>query len=230
MTPGGLPFRRGFTIIELLVGSIIAAIVAAGAAAAVSHVLKARNSGASRAQATARAMASLERISTDIMSATRDSDLLACRVAVSDGGDGVSARDGLLLVARSSRPLRGIDGIPEGDEFEVQYRIGPLVGEGDALWRRCDTALDEIQDGGGIASAIAERVRSLSVLATDGATWFTKWDSDTDGLPHAVRVEVTATDDSGKFSATRRALISLDRVPVPAQESDAVEAAEEGAS
>ena len=215
--------RPGFTLIELLVGSIIGALVAGGAATAVSQVLKVRNTATGRAQATGRATASIERMSADVMSAVRDSDLTFCRLAITDGGDGPAARDTLLVLTRSSKPLRGIDGIPEGDEFEVQYRLGPLVGEGEALWRRCDPSFDEVQDGGGIATAIAETVRAMSVTATDGTQWFTKWDSDTEGMPHGVRIEVTATDDSGKFSATRRALIALDRVPVPPAEEDSTE-------
>lgn len=215
--------RPGFTLIELLVGSIIGALVAGGAASAVSQVLKVRNTATGRAQATSRATASIERMSADILSAIRDSDLTFCRISITDGGDGPAARDSLLILSRSSRPLRGIDGIPEGNEFEVQYRLGPLVGEGEALWRRCDPAFDEVQDGGGVAAAIAEKVRAMSVTATDGTQWFTKWDSDTEGMPHGVRIEVTATDDSGKFTATRRAIVAIDRVPIPPAEDESTD-------
>lgn len=228
---GGARRRGGFTLVELLVGSIIGALVAGGAATAVSHVLKVRNAAAGRAQATNRATASIERMSADVFAAVRDSDLYFARLSITDGGDGPAAHDSLLILSRSSKPLRGIDGIPEGDEFEVQYRIAPLVGEGEALWRRRDAAFDEVQDGGGIAAAISERVRALSVTATDGATWFTKWDSDLDGMPHGVRFEITAEDDSGTFTATRRAFISLDRVPLPpAEESESGEATDDSES
>jgi len=211
--PSGL--RPAFTLIELLVGSIIGALVAGGAAAAVSQLSKVRNVATARGQATSRAAVAIERMTADVTSAIRDSDLYFARLSITDGGDGVAARDTLLLLTSSTKPLRGIDGIPEGNEFEVQYRVAPLAGEGQALWRRADTAFDESQDGGGIASAIVEGVRALSITATDGAAWFPEWDSDLDGLPHGVRIEVTTEDDTGKFTSTRRSFVSLDRVPLP---------------
>ena len=54
-----------------------------------------------------------------------------------------------------------------------------------------------------------------SVEASDGSEWFGAWNSDSDGLPHLVRVTVTARSDDGTGVATFRRVVAVDRVPIP---------------
>jgi len=47
---------------------------------------------------------------------------------------------------------------------------------------------------------VAGGIESVSIEAFDGRSWFAEWDSDRDGLPHAVRVRVVAAHaDGGGF-------------------------------
>ena len=206
---------RGFTLVELVVATAIGVAIAGATAVSMSQMVKARTASASHQQAFARAEAVAARMAIDIANAVRDADLAQCRVLVVSGGDGPGQRDELLVLMRSLRNLR--PQVAEGDEYEAQYRIGPspdAESPGDWFWRRVDQAHDEYQDGGGIASPLAPGAVSLDVIASDGVGWFEAWDSDSSGLPHAIRVTVVADSDDRKTRATVRRVVAIDRVPI----------------
>lgn len=206
--------RRGFTLVELIVGGVVVSIIGAGIIMSVTNMVKAKNKSVARHQAFSRADAAGARIATDVATAVRSSDLSHCKVQVTDGGVGPVQRDGLLVLHRSNRLVRGRDDIPEGGEYEAQYRVD---GQGSTagLWRRADPAFDRALDAGGVAMLLAPGVVSFSVQASDGVSWFDTWDSDSEGFPHAVRVEIRAVSDDLSAEAVVRRVIALDRVPTP---------------
>lgn len=218
---------RGFTLIELLVGVLVTAGICGATTVALSQALKARSNSESRRQAFSRASAAADRLALDLKNTVRDGDLYNCRVVIADGGQGESASDQLLLFTRSLQPTRSVASIPEGDRFEVQYRVQPdtrpatkapargaAPGTG-VLWRRVDPVPDDVPDGGGVAFPLVERVAGVSIEAFDSKGWYPSWDSDRDGLPHAVKVTVWATSEDGSQRAPARRVVALDRVPVP---------------
>lgn len=223
--------RRGFTLIELLVGVLITAGVCGATTIAISQALKAKTNSESRRQAFARANTAAERIASDATNALRDGDLYACRVRITDGGVGDTAADQVLLFTKSLQPTRPLGSQPEGDHYEVQYRLQPdsrvqpggprpatraaFTPAQNVLWRRVDPVPDEVPDGGGVAFPFVERVKGLSIEAFDGRVWYPSWDSDRDGLPHAIRITCWATSEDGTKEAAARRTIALDRVPVP---------------
>jgi type II secretion system protein J len=210
-----IPARRGFTLVELTVAAIISALIAGATAVSIASLSRAKSKAAGREQAFARAELAAGRMALDLQSAVRDSDLRFAHISVRSGREGEWDRDEVLILSRSLRPLRGTDD-PEGGEYEVQYRImdDPRDG-GPALWRRVDAGHDSAIDAGGMASILARGVISLSIEAMDSQEWFETWDSDLNGLPHAVRVMVTARDDEGLSRAVVRRVVALDRVPLP---------------
>jgi prepilin-type N-terminal cleavage/methylation domain-containing protein len=214
--------RRGFTLVELVVAAVIAAIVAGAAVTAVSQMLKLKAKSQARQQAFERADIAAGRMALDLNNLVRHHNLQFARVSVTDSGEGDAARDGLLLLTRSSRPVRNEEDGAEGGEYEVQYRIGALSGvdQTPALWRRCDPAFDLYQDAGGVAVPVARSIRSLSIEAYDGNEWFQAWDSDTDGYPHAVRIQVSVDSDDRLATVTARRTIAIDRTPTPPVPTD----------
>jgi hypothetical protein len=214
---------RAFSLVELIVGGVIAALVASATASSLSMLLKSRTTSANRQQAFARADAAASRIASDALALVRDPVLAMARVRVLDQGGDANPHDELLLLTRSIRPIRSSEEGAEGGEYEVQYRVeanalGPRSNE--SLWRRIDHAFDDNQEGGGIASPIVPFVSSLSIEAYDGESWYPTWDSDSDGYPHALRVIVRATSDDASVFATARRVIAIDRTPLPPPEQD----------
>lgn len=214
---GSATARRGFTLVELVVAAVVAALVAGSASMALSQLLNLKARSAGREQAFGRADAAAASIARDVENTLRDYDLTFAKVAVTDGGDDAQAKDEILLLGHSARRARARDDTPEGGEYELQYRVAPLNSDpkSSALWRRIDPAHDDSIDAGGVASALVAGVSGLQIQAYDGDQWLETWDSDNDGLPHAVRVTVTAKSDDGRVTAMARRVVAIDRVPIP---------------
>lgn len=211
---------RGFTLVELLVASIIGALVIGATYGALSQVIRGRDGAAARQQAFSRASLAAELIARDLEGALRDADLRFAKVAIQNAGTTVEPRDELVLFTAHMHPARPWTEQAEGPERESHFRIMPsgLTAPGSvatSLWRRVDPVCDETPDGGGLAAPLVDGVVSLAAEAADSEQWYEDWDSDIDGLPHAVRFTVVATDDSGRYRAAARRTVAIDRVAPP---------------
>lgn len=219
MTPLIRNSRRGLTVVELIVASVIGVMVVGATLSSVSALLRVRTRSTARQEAFARADAAASLIALDLVSTTRSEDLANCMVLITSGGSSPFESDELLLMSTAIKPVRGEDDGPEGEVYEVQYRLA-AAGKATAMWRRCDPGMDDYPDAGGIAAPVTLGVRSLSFQAYDGTNWLDDWNSDVDGLPHAVRVAVVAASDDGQAVATVRRVVAIDRVPIPPETVD----------
>ncbi len=218
--------KRGFTIIELVVAIIIAAIISGAVASSLSQLSRARDISRIRMTASRRATDALESIRRDVQSTLRSDDLFETRLRlapeVARSSIGEVDRDQLLLFATRLRPIRSIDYSGEGSEYETQYRIEEDR-DGAALWRRRDAVPDEFEDAGGIAQSVGDGVIGVRFEAFDGQSWVQDWDSDVDGLPISIRATVTAcgvrpSEDAfadPRSFAVMRTEIPIDRVVKP---------------
>lgn len=200
----------GFTLVEVIVGVVIVALLGGATTLVLSRSIKTRDTLASRHEAFQRAQAAAEMIARDIANVARDNNLQMTRVRLTGG-----ARSEVLLKTMGTRTVRPASPQNEGPVHEVQYRVDP-VGDGQqALWKREDPFPDEYNDAGGVANPIVPGVVSIAVEAYDGASWTDQWDSDSDGYPHAVKVTVVAGGGTEGFVTTARQIVAIDRVPLP---------------
>jgi len=216
--------RRGFTIVELILAGVIAAMVLGALTVSMSQIVQAKSISRERLDAYVRADVALRNLRRDIVSTLRRDDLFYTRLVIEN--DSVNSllgqmdRDTLLVFNHRLRASREIDYNGEGVEYETAYRIeedewGPV------LWQRRDALPDQYPTAGGIVSPIAEGVVSLALEAYDGEQWLQDWDSDYDGIPHAVRVTVRASGhlpDQPVLDAplaTLRTIVPIERTPVP---------------
>ncbi len=215
--------RRGITLVELIVVGIITAGLAAATTTAISQAVRARDISQSRYTAYTHADIAARAIAKDVQNIVRDGDLYYSIALLSNGGTNDTEQDELLIFARSTSPARS-NPDPEGAEYEIQYRLSPMLSEGRKakgarkrfdLWKRADPQPDEVPDGGGVAFPITRDITSLSILAYDGRSWYDEWDSDLSGIPHAIAITATATSLKGDRDATARRIVAIDRVPIP---------------
>lgn len=222
--------RRGFTVLELIVAGAIAVLVLGAITLALSQLGRSRNVTLARLESSMRARAALESIRRDVASVIRDSDLLRCRVLLTDDSVvtpfGVADRDELLLFSSRLLSTRQAAFSGEGIEYETHYRVEE-DDAGSVLWQRRDFMPDGYPDAGGVAVPLVEGVLGLRVEAYDGVAWFEEWDSDLDGLPWALRITVTAlpdtaseTDGDPRGLVTLRTLVPIDRIVPPPQEDE----------
>lgn len=213
--------RPAFSLIELIVATLIAAAIAGAVTVSLSQALRARTSSEARQEAFARAAAVVDRVALDAQNLVRSGDLFDARVLLvdSEGADLAGQHDEVLFFSHSSRQARPVSEQNEGGAYEVQYRLESSpdpAAKGYVLWRRADPVPDETPDGGGIATPIVQGVTALSIEAFDGTSWLPSWDSDRDGYPHALRITALALSDGERHaeSAARRT-VAIDRVPIP---------------
>ncbi len=205
-------------IIALLLGTVTMSLHQLG---------KVKSLSARHLAACLRADAALAALRGEIVSVIRSDDLFFSRLQVTDRAGasalGLLDRDSILLFNTRLRPVREIDYIGEGMSYETQLRIeedevGPV------LWQRRDPVPDEYPLGGGVATPLVEGIIAVSIEAYDGFQWFEEWDSDTDGLPWALKVMVVAsgylpgTDAYDAPTAVLRTVIPIDRVPPSADQ------------
>jgi type II secretion system protein J len=210
--------RRGFTLVELIVAVIVGTVVAGATTTAISTLVRGKNRATARHEAFRRAETAVSRMAMDLQAVIRDKDLAGCRVLITDSGAtgvGGAESDSLLVFTRSIVPVRGAEGVPEGSDREVQYKLFPGERGMSVLWRRVQAGVDDYSDAGGVASPVVDGVVSLSIRAADSATWFDAWDSDSSGFPHAVSVTAVGISDDGTVKASARRVVAMDRTPIP---------------
>ncbi len=219
---------RGFTIAELMVALVVAGLVIAAIATAMSRIGRSREIARTRLAAHQRAIDALESIRREVAATVRSDDLFLCRMLISPGSErtrgGILDRSELLLFSSRLDPVRAIDYNGEGLEYETQFRVEDR--DGSSLWRRRDPVPDDTPEGGGMVDAVADNVVGLLVEAYDGENWWTEWDSDDDGIPRALRFSVVASGvgptvdpfSEPESMVMLRTVVPIDRVPPPRDE------------
>jgi type II secretory pathway pseudopilin PulG len=215
--------HRGFTLIELMVAGAMAAIVLGGVTLSIAQLGSAKAVSRQRLEAFSRCDTAIRTIRRDIITTLRRGDLFDTRLLISDlthrFQGNILDQDELLLFDGSLRANKEIDFNGEGMEYETQFRLEPND-VSTALWKRRDAILDDNPIGGGMATPIAEGIISLQFEAFDGLSWFSVWDSDEQGIPHAIRVTVSSTgmeysDELHAPQITLRTIVPLDRFQAP---------------
>lgn len=232
--------RRGFTLIELVLAGVIAALVLVTIVSTLSQVGRARTISRVRLQAYLRADSALDAVRRDLSSILRDADLFHTRVLLYDGGRIMRVgsrmdldRDEILVFNTRLEPLGEIDYNGEGGEYETQYRVDEDR-YGTTLWQRRDPVPDDIPAGGGVATPMAEGVVGFKIEAYDGLEWYDEWDSDLDGLPWGFRITITASGEpggtverDGNGLVTLKTHVAVDRIIPPYYEPEEEEEEEE---
>lgn len=218
--------RRAFTLAELVVAGLIAAIVVGAVGASLSQLARTRTVARVRLDSHLRTSMALDRVRREIQAAIRSDDLFDSRLLIiadtvrSPVGD--IDRDELLVFNTKVRPVRERTYSGDGLEWETHFRVEE-DDLGAALWMRADAVPDDVDRGGGRAEPIMSGIIGVKFEAYDGAAWRDEWDSDIDGMPWAVRVTISgsgAPDGVDPFEDPRDllsliAVVPLDRVPPP---------------
>ena len=215
--------RRGFTLIELLVAGMMATIVLGTITLSLSQLGSSKSISRQRLEAHSRCDLAMRTIRKDIITTLRRGDLFYTRVLITDAThrfDGeIVNNDELLLFDGSLRANKEIDFNGEGMEYETQFRIESHDEFGTALWKRRDAILDDNPIGGGMATPISTGVIALELEAFDGTSWFSSWDTDDNGMPHAIRITVTTSGmnsvDEESPLVTLRTVVPIDRYQSP---------------
>jgi type II secretion system protein J len=210
--------NHGFTLMELLIATMIAAVVLAAMNTAFYAALHLRSSTSSAVENSIPLNHAVSILKADLRGILITGGLMAGSIE-SPGTENVNNQPTLLDICTTTGAIH--DELPWGDVQKVSYLLRNPVGVsrpvGQDLIRAVTRNLLASVQPDLSEQALLSGVSSLQFLFYDGANWQTTWDSTTAATPtpRAIKVEIEfAKDDSGRQGRLPIEIV----VPVVAQE------------
>jgi type II secretion system protein J len=222
--------RKGFTLLEVMLASVMGAFIALVAIGTLQTVTAAKERIEANTTCADELRFAADMVHDDLVNLYRDTDAAKVKLVgiLEDAGDGITMNLTMHVVgtakARSTQP--------EGDLYEVQYFLH-IEEEKSALMRRWCPIVgieDDTQTQGGILTVIAENIVGFDMRFFDGSEWQIEWPSELNSLPHLVEVILTAHtggDEEKPLVMARNFIVSFPRLAEQVQSGSAVTAEEE---
>lgn len=203
--------RNGFTLVEVLVASMIGAfimLVAVGALKAISASAQIVDSNID-VVSELRFVAS--RIATDLNNFYRDGNSENTKLV----GRVVQVQDDTLcdLTFYTVGRTKARANQPEGDVYEVEYFLRKDEDK-TFLMRRLWPNPDKESQPGGILSVIAEDIDAFVVRYFDSRDWQIQWPEDATSLPELVEVTLASNSPAGGTPVTESFIVNLKKAAV----------------
>lgn len=202
--------KNGFTVVEVLVASVIGAFLALVAVGTLRAVSASAEMIDNNISTSSEARFASRMVARDLMNLYRDKDLEKAKLvglAQETGGDVVSC----LSFYTVGRTKARIDQ-PEGDVYEVEYYLLKEQ-EKRALMRRMWPNPDEDLTPGGMLTAIAEDIDVFEVRYFDGEDWQLEWPEEMKSLPELVEVTIVASRRSRADMVVESFIVNFPRSP-----------------
>lgn len=195
--------KRGFTLVEVMVASMIGAFIAIVAVGTLKAVSASAQMLDENIESTAEVRFASKLIANDLMNLYMDSNSLnSMLIGTIEESEGDFFSE--LVLYSVGRAKARIDE-PEGDVYEVEYYLVKDE-EKSSLMRRLWPNPDEVSTPGGILSVIAEDVNSFVVRYFDGEQWQIDWPEELESIPELVEVVIKG-NESGRANAAMESFI-----------------------
>ncbi len=202
---------KGFTLLEVLVATVIGAFVAATAVGTLRAVTASREKIASHIAAMSEIRFAGNLLRKDLNCIYRDKKAANVKLTgMLTGAEETASVLTFLTVSRAqARPS-----CPEGDVCEVEYFLRQEDDQS-VLMRRLDPYPYQREEKGGIVCTVAENIIAFGVRFFDAENnaWQTEWPEDAPALPQMVRVTLTARMPEQKNIVTDSFIVSFPRWP-----------------
>ncbi|MCK4998734.1 MAG: prepilin-type N-terminal cleavage/methylation domain-containing protein [Anaerohalosphaera sp.] len=186
--------NRAFTLIEVLISSVIATFIAVVAVGALRSVADARERIEQSTAVSDELRFAANIIRNDLANIFRDADMNSMKFvgALAQTVD----EPPVSLTFRTTSTAKARFAAIEGDLYEVQYFIAQRDDKSVLMRRYCPVVGVEEDEltAGGILSPIAENIVGLSLLYFDGSEWVEQWPKEQQTLPGMVEVTLVAGD------------------------------------
>ncbi|MFC1676250.1 type II secretion system protein GspJ [Planctomycetota bacterium] len=183
--------RKGFTLVELLVASMIGVFVAVLAVAALKTVSVGAQMVEESIETSSEIKFASNRIAADLRNIYRDTDQSKTKfVGIMEQGQ--TDENIHLIFYMVGRAKARSDQI-EGDVYEVEYFLARNEDEDETLlMRRLWPNPDKEAEPGGILTVIAEDIEIFGVRFFDGMEWQMEWPEEANTMPEIVEVTIAA--------------------------------------
>ncbi|MCK5270968.1 MAG: prepilin-type N-terminal cleavage/methylation domain-containing protein [Sedimentisphaerales bacterium] len=204
--------NKGFTLLEVLVATVIGAFVAATAVGTLRAVTASREKIASHIAAMSEIRFAGNLLRRDLNCIYRDKK--AANVKLTGMPTGAEEEMTSVLTFLTVSRAQARPSYPEGDVCEVEYFLRQEDDQS-ALMRRLDPYPYKREEKGGIVCIVAENIIAFGVRFFDAKNneWQTEWPEDALSLPQMVRVTLAARMPEQKNVVTDSFIISFPRWP-----------------
>ena len=201
--------KDGFTLIEILVASVISAFIAVTAVSAMKTISLGRSKIEDRSVAAGELRYVSDIIRKDLANLYR-SDKPEKVVLVGSLEAGETAMTSVLK-AHVVNMVKARVGQPESDVFEVQYYL-QQTDEKTLFMRRLQPNPFEQEVAGGILTAIAENIVGFTVMyLSDEEEWLDEWPEENTKLPNLVKVDLVAETPRSRLVTKYSFLVDFPR-------------------
>lgn len=217
--------KSGFTLVEVMLASVIGAFIALVAVGALRVISASAEMVEGNIDTAAEVRFASKRIATDLMNLHRDRRAKNTRFV----GTVEETEQGLIscLTFYTVGRIKARASQPEADVYEVEYYL-VKDGQRRALMRRLWPNPDkDTEEAGGVLTAIAEDIDLFDVRFFDGQGWQDEWPEELESFPELVEVSIAAKPSGQKDVITESFVVNF--VRSAGGEISAVEDSEEEA-
>jgi len=203
------PKRTGFTLVEVLVASMIGVFIAVVAAGALRALTASSELADQNINAAAEVRFAANMIARDLQNLYRDQSIENTRlIGTLEELDQNSSTSYLIFYTLGRTKAR--EDQPEGDLYEVEYFLAK-EGETSMLMRRLWPNPSKDVEPGGVLTVIAEDIEVFEVQYFDGEAWNYEWPEDMQSLPELVTVTIAGKPLGRGGPLTESFIVSLVR-------------------
>ncbi len=208
--------KKGFTLLEVMVASVIGAFIAMVSVGALRAVTAGREMVNTNIAAADELRYAVELIRSDLANVYRDGSANAMKFvgtfADTDDNMMTSLTMRIVSIANARRSQ------PEGDVHEVHYYVMAEEDKSVLMRRLYPVVGTEAQEElpGGVLTAIAENIVGFELMYFDGEEWVPEWPAEQNRLPQMVEIVLaTVEEKQGRQGSlvARRILASFPRMP-----------------
>jgi len=188
--------KDGFTLIEILVASVISAFIAVTAVSAMKTISLGRSKIEDRSVAAGELRYVSDIIRKDMANLYRSDkpEKVVLVGSLEIGETGMTS----VLKAHVVNMVKARVGQPESDVFEVQYFL-QQTDEKTLFMRRLQPNPFDQEIAGGILTAIAEKIVGFTVTyLNEVEEWMDEWPEENTNLPNLVKIDLTAETPQSK--------------------------------
>jgi len=202
--------KSGFTLVEVLVASMIGTFIALVAVSTLRAVTASAEMVDNSASTAAEVRFASSMLSRDLTNLYRDRDLKKSKLIgfVEDTKEGPVSSLSFYTVGRTKARIDQ----PEGDVYEVEYYLQKKE-EKRALMRRLWPNPDKDALPGGMLTAIADDIDVFEVRYFDGEEWQVEWPEEMKSLPELVEVTIGAMRQSKADTVFESFIVNFPRSP-----------------
>lgn len=207
--------KNGFTLVEILVVTVITALIAFTALGALHAITASREKVDHHLAAMGELRFAADRIRADLLNLYRDQDQNSIKFIGDVNAGELGSNSDLIFYAVNAAAARS--GQPEGDVYEVEYSL-KSEGQRTVFMRRLDPYPLEKDTAGGVLMPIADHILAFEVryYDQDADTWETRWSQELQRIPTAIEVTLTASLPEEQKVITHSFLAYFPRRPAAA--------------